>query len=209
MRKFIGGCLIMASILGSHGSIAATVSPDTSTPSYRQGSMDRDAWEAWYGGLYGQKHEGAAYWAANRSKNPTPCYALFGMDEMWLSGCVEAQRRLASSDFLRKSDPQYWNGWNKKTPFVPGIPGETPQVSYCSDVDITNQLTELIERIQLPYGGGNIKVLRLYNYRPGTPCFASLIADNGLYLVTYGKRSIDGDDYVYVHLDKTGNISGS
>jgi hypothetical protein len=219
MRKFIGRCLVMSSILISYGGMAATVSPDTSSMSYRHGSVDRDSWEEWYDSQQGQKKEGASYWAGNRSKNPLPCAEAFNVDDEGLFGCMEAQRRLALSDYLRKSDPQYWNGWNKKAPFVPGIPGEAApsysppsgqallEQSYCSDADVTSQLTQLIEGIHSQ--GSAIRVLRLYNYRTGQPCVANLIANDGLYSVTYGKRMIDGDSYIFVHLERTGSVTGS
>ena len=232
MAKVSITSLVLALTIATAPAIAATVNPDTSSVSYRQGSMDRDAWESWYSRLTGSRLAGASYWANNRSHNPLPCGERANVTDVWLAGCMEAQRRLSSSDYFRGTDPQYWNGWNKKVAFVPGIPGEqepaqtpatslapaeippayTPApLSYCNDSDVTAALPRMIENIQLPLGGGTIKVLKLYNYRRSpdgaSPCRANLIADRGLFAVNYGRRILEGEAFVYVNLIRTGEIS--
>ena len=102
------------------------IDPDPTSPSYRQGSADRDAWENWFSGLQGARRVGADYWTAQRSlKAPIQCkVTAMQSDALWLAGCLEAQQRLKSSDYLRHTDAQYWNGWNKVVLQVPSQPGQ-------------------------------------------------------------------------------------
>ena len=131
MRKFLMVGAIFCSMMTS-SVFAETVPVDTSDPSYRQGSYDRDAWEAWFAGLSGARLAGASYWAENRSHNPIPCSVAANdvpdyQISDFLTGCTQAQARLRTVDYLRQTDAQYWNGWNKKVPapaFVSGIPSE-------------------------------------------------------------------------------------
>lgn len=111
LAVIIAGLMALGAAARLH---AATVSPDPGSASYQQGSADRDSWEAWFNSLSGPEFDGANYWAAQRSsKAPVPCgsYAQYGSE--WMAGCTEAKRRLFPSDIKRKTDPQYWNGWNK------------------------------------------------------------------------------------------------
>jgi len=127
MTTILRAFAVVATIVGcGTGAIAVTMPPDQSSPSYRQGSQDRDVWEAWYHSLTGPRYDGANWWAANRSHNPGSCRNEAKGDQDWLGGCEDTKRRLASVDYLRRTDPQYWNGWNKKLPFSPGIPGDNP-----------------------------------------------------------------------------------
>jgi hypothetical protein len=106
---------------------ATTVPPNSSDPSYRRGSNDRDAWESWINAQQGLYLDGATWWANNRnnpSRNGVTCEQA-SMSPEWIGGCNAARRMLTPTDFMRQTDAQYWNGWNKKPPFVPGIPGET------------------------------------------------------------------------------------
>lgn len=118
--------------LSSSNAYSETIPANTNDPSYRLGSNDRDSWESLYGSYYGSTREGANWWASNRSlQNHPACEDVWNGDYEWLNGCRSARQQLTRSDFMRKSDPQYWNGWNKKLPFQPGIPGENippPQI---------------------------------------------------------------------------------
>ncbi len=98
----------------------ATPSASQSEPSaaYRQGQADRQSWEIWFASLSGDYRAGADYWAAHRSlPHPEPCGASppsTGAD--WSAGCYAAQQKLAVPDARRKSDPDYWRGWNNPPP---------------------------------------------------------------------------------------------
>jgi hypothetical protein len=76
------------------------------------GLADGIAWRQWTGELYKvseQAHEGAAYWAAQRSlANPGSCV---GNSVDFQTGCEEAKKRLAMPDVLRKTQPDYRAGW--------------------------------------------------------------------------------------------------
>ena len=83
--------------------------------SYARGLADRRAYEGWFAALSDEGRQGAAFWAANRSRvakgqrvscNPT------GMTALWISGCTEAKGMLANSDQRRLSDVDYRAGWN-------------------------------------------------------------------------------------------------
>jgi hypothetical protein len=217
--------------------LAERVEPDTSTASYQKGSNDRDAWEAWFSSLSGDVLAGASYWAENRSHNPISCTQMAAQSKasyVWLAACNEAQRRLASVDYYRKTDAQYWNGWNKKIAFAPGIPGVPPVQpyyppiqpgsapppytltntnsaipDYCDDTDVTNDVPGLVEHAR---HDGSLKVLKLYDYRRNkdanqpAPCVVSMIGNDGLYQVFYGQRVLQGDTYIYVRVIRVGGI---
>ncbi len=104
--------ILTCGTIGTAG--AATVGADASSSGYQQGLADRDSWETWFNGLTGAESEGASYWTEERSrKTPVPCSAHASYGDDWLAGCTEAKRRLTPSDIKRRTDPQYWNGWNK------------------------------------------------------------------------------------------------
>jgi hypothetical protein len=82
--------------------------------SYEEGAADRRSWEAWFGGLTGAYQAGAEYWAEQRS-TPAPgsCYGPAGQNlGDWTTGCLVAKRILTPSDVRRKSEHDYYAGWN-------------------------------------------------------------------------------------------------
>jgi len=81
---------------------------------YEAGQSDRQAWEQWFDSLTGEQRSGAEFWAGQRSKpNPGSCYGAAGETlGSWTDGCVDAQRRLATTDARRKNEPDYKLGWN-------------------------------------------------------------------------------------------------
>ena len=85
------------------------IPPDASSPSYQQGRNDRMNWEQWFASLLGDMRLGAEYWTGERSKRqPGNCVGT----PQFASGCRLARERLARPDTLRKTDAQYWWGWN-------------------------------------------------------------------------------------------------
>jgi len=109
------------------GSALATIAPAVRAPStmpssqeaavstraYADGRRDRIIWERWFGGLpVGTYRDGAFFWSGERSKpNPGSCDSPNG-DKMWASGCNAARSLLAPFDIRRKTEPDYWWGWN-------------------------------------------------------------------------------------------------
>ena len=78
--------------------------------SFSDGAQDQLAWETWFNGLTGEEHDGAYFWAAQRSLPvPANCTRLGGEGTL---GCLEAKKRLDPSDARRKNDPEYRAGWN-------------------------------------------------------------------------------------------------
>ena len=81
---------------------------------YARGLADRATWESWFATLWGDRLSGAEYWAEQRSTpQPGPCRNASGLFQ---SGCNEAKQRLDPSDVLRKSDRDYYRGWNAYAP---------------------------------------------------------------------------------------------
>ena len=183
MKRFLRSTIITGLALTGFSTVASAivpVDPDTSTASYRKGSTDRDAWESWFSSLSGDVLAGASYWAENRSHNPISCGQMAAQSQasyVWLAACNEAQRHLTPVDYYRKTDAQYWNGWNKKVAvaaFVPGIPGEIPapvqtvpayyppiQPTYAPAPVIPtepNQLVKYCSRHAMAVTGGNFDV---------------------------------------------------
>jgi hypothetical protein len=116
------GAVVLAIIL-----LAAPTQPDTATAqpasqsptaepisAFRQGLADRRAWEKWFGGLKDDMHEGAAFWAGERSKlNPGSCYDGSGrIAGDFRQGCLYAKQFLTPTDPRRKTEPEYRRGWN-------------------------------------------------------------------------------------------------
>lgn len=79
-----------------------------------QGHADRQAFEAWFGGLSGEQRAGAEFWAKERSDpKPVSCLGAEGSsDPEFVVGCQDAQRRLALPDVRRRTEPDYRKGWN-------------------------------------------------------------------------------------------------
>jgi len=98
----------------------APIPPATSPPepqasaAYRQGQVDRQAWETWFSTLTGDYRDGAAYWADQRSSRPpVSCDTAprsAGAD--WTPGCRAARQRLTPTDMRRTAEPEYRLGWN-------------------------------------------------------------------------------------------------
>ena len=78
---------------------------------FDEGLFDRRIWEDWFNSLTGEEHEGAAFWAGQRSLlNPGTCPALPSLN--YWRGCKEAKRYLDPSDRRRLNDPEFRRGWN-------------------------------------------------------------------------------------------------
>jgi hypothetical protein len=78
---------------------------------FRDGHADRQAWEAWFAGLSGIYRAGAEFWAGHRSDPKAPACAST-TDIVFRTACEDARKRLTQSDQRRKSDPNYFAGWN-------------------------------------------------------------------------------------------------
>ena len=82
---------------------------------FRQGQVDRQTWETWFGSLTGDYRSGATYWASQRSLAiPGSCSAVppsTGAD--WTAGCFAAQQKLAAPDVRRKTEPNDRLGWKQ------------------------------------------------------------------------------------------------
>lgn len=86
-----------------------TVPKDEAAPSFIEGRASRTAWEQWFATLSGDARLGAEFWTAERSKRrPAECA---GSPE-FMAGCTTAKQRLTGPDIRRKTDAQYWWGWN-------------------------------------------------------------------------------------------------
>jgi hypothetical protein len=82
------------------------------TSAYAEGRLARIQYEGWYNSLSeGDYKEGASFWAANRSIQPVPSCVRLGMPQ-WEAGCSAARARLAASDIRRRSEKDFWWGWN-------------------------------------------------------------------------------------------------
>jgi hypothetical protein len=93
----------------------ATTLPTThNTASFDEGAIDRGNWEAWFAGLSGEARDGAFYWSGARSNaDPGSCYAGEGRTSpAYSSACIGAQKFFATVDARRKTDRDYWCGWN-------------------------------------------------------------------------------------------------
>jgi hypothetical protein len=85
---------------------------DTSAPSFIAGHADRVKWESWVASLTGDFETGALFWAEVRSKPDHLTCAEASTGPQFLSGCLKAQQFLTTVDRGRRTDPQYWFGWN-------------------------------------------------------------------------------------------------
>jgi len=84
----------------------------STTQAYADGHADRMAWEQWFNAQSGSARSGAEYWAGVRNKvHPAPCAAV-NSDPVFVAGCETARQRLATVDVRRKTEADYWWGWN-------------------------------------------------------------------------------------------------
>jgi len=80
---------------------------------YVDGRQARVEYERWVAGLpEGPFKNGVMFWAANRGNKPAPSCAPVGSPFEWQAGCTTARSRLFPSDLRRKSERDYWQGWN-------------------------------------------------------------------------------------------------
>lgn len=88
---------------------SGNVPADEQSPSFQEGRANRTAWERWFATLAGDAKLGAEYWTGERSKRkPGNCVGTPDFQQ----ACLTARRWLAGPDMKRKTDPQYWWGWN-------------------------------------------------------------------------------------------------
>ena len=93
---------------------AASPNPDqvaaSHTQAYADGRRDRIAYEQWFASLpEGSYRDGVTFWAGNRNTKPTPSCSA---GPVWQQGCVDARARLTGIDVRRKTEKDYWWGWN-------------------------------------------------------------------------------------------------
>lgn len=79
-----------------------------------QGRADRLTFEGWISTLGVDLRKGADFWVQERSKpKAVSCLAAEGNPTPeFISGCQEAQQRLALPDVRRRTEPEYRKGWN-------------------------------------------------------------------------------------------------
>jgi serine/threonine protein kinase len=108
---------------------------------FEQGLTDRQSYETWVSSLSdgSQFKTGALYWTSVRStkKAAVGCHGpgYTGTDDQnnWASGCEAAKAKLAPSDYRRRTNPNYRNGWNSvyaapaSTAATPNTDGSTNQ----------------------------------------------------------------------------------
>jgi len=83
------------------------------TPSFSAGRADRTDYEKWFEALaLGAYRDGAMFWAENRSVKPTPTCNQASRQPLWIMGCSAGKAKLDNSDYRRKTDRNYWLGWN-------------------------------------------------------------------------------------------------
>ncbi len=83
------------------------------TVAYTEGQHDRVEYEQWLQALTDQSyHDGAVFWAANRTVTPPPSCSPHGRNGNWQSGCVVARAKLGPVDRRRRTDEDYSLGWN-------------------------------------------------------------------------------------------------
>jgi hypothetical protein len=105
-------------LLGTVAAIAVfSVSAQADSDQYNRGYQDGIAWRQWTGGLTGDMHAGAGFWAGERS-NPNPGSCFQGTPD-FQAGCRAAKARLTTPDILRKAQPDYKAGWNAA--FAPDV----------------------------------------------------------------------------------------
>ena len=89
---------------------AAGVAPVSQA--FADGRAARLHYEEWVSKLPGGDYrDGVMFWAGNRSKKPLPvCAGVPSVD--WLNGCIAARDRLNPIDARRRSEKDFWLGWN-------------------------------------------------------------------------------------------------
>lgn len=120
---------------------------------YSNGRADRTAYEHWFGSLEPAEHDGATFWAAQRSKpHPPPCTARGDLpNSSWVAGCLSAQIRLAPADKRRGSEPEYRLGWNayQQTPSpaaTQSVPNAAQELIHPSPLDRSPEAPHRLSR---------------------------------------------------------------
>jgi hypothetical protein len=117
----------------------------TASPMFQRGLADRTAWENWLLKLDGDKRVGAEYWASQRSiPHPGACTGT----PAFVAGCNQAKPRLAPSDILRKSEPDYKLGWNS-FPENPSFFVQVASRQVFSDAEAVRQSVGLFGTVQI------------------------------------------------------------
>ena len=83
------------------------------TVGYAEGRQARIGYEQWFAALpLGSFRDGVLFWAASRSvKIPPSCDRPWETAE-WQNGCAAGHRMLETTDIRRKTDKDFWWGWN-------------------------------------------------------------------------------------------------
>ncbi|MGE0278652.1 MAG: type IV secretory system conjugative DNA transfer family protein [Nitrospiraceae bacterium] len=94
--------------------MAATSNKPATSAAFQDGLRDRSNWERWFSTLSGDAREGANFWAGERSKsNPGSCYGGKGQWSVeYRKFCIGAKDFLDKVDARRRSESEYWRGWN-------------------------------------------------------------------------------------------------
>jgi hypothetical protein len=83
------------------------------TTAYAEGRQARIQYEGWFAALpEGLFREGAEYWVNHRSDKSDPPSCSDEDDPTWQTGCSTARKILAPMDFRRRTEKDYWWGWN-------------------------------------------------------------------------------------------------
>ena len=105
--------------------------------------------------------------------------------------------------------------WPAAVP-VPVTPPAPPVLSCTSDY-ITRGLKHMLDnRVTLPFGAGNLKVFKQFEYRPNpafgksaafmvdtkSPCKVNIMTSRGELGFTYGWKVIDGEVYMTGQIDE-------
>jgi hypothetical protein len=80
---------------------------------FANGRTARIEYENWFAAIpEGPFRDGAAWWAGNRSASRRPSCYQPGAAQDWITGCLTALSKLTPIDVQRKSDHDFWLGWN-------------------------------------------------------------------------------------------------
>jgi hypothetical protein len=84
-----------------------------SPPAYAEGRQARIEYERWFAALppAGDYRDGASFWASHRSLRPQPKCRYAGWPA-WEAVCNDSRARLTPAGLRRKTEPNYWWGWN-------------------------------------------------------------------------------------------------